>query len=78
MEEDSFNQTFLTIESTLTKEEYMMMERHFLKEISKTFQFLYKNEIIKKICAMIMKPYVEVFRQNENANLENTERRYGN
>lgn len=63
MEEDSFNQTFLTIESILTKEEYMMMERQFLKEISKTFQFLHKNEIIGKLHPFIIeeKEYMELY-----------------
>lgn len=46
-------------------------------EVIEALGVSFKNDIVKKICAMIMKPYVEVFRQNENANLENTERRYG-
>ncbi len=46
-------------------------------EVIEALGVSFKNEILKKICAMIMKPYVDLFRQNENANLENTERRYG-
>lgn len=37
----------------------------------------FKNDIVKKICALILKPYNETFQTNENSSLENTERRYG-
>ena len=37
----------------------------------------FKNEIVKKVCSLILKPYNETFQSNENASLENTERRYG-
>lgn len=37
----------------------------------------FKNEIVKRVCNLILKPYVDTFKHSENANLENTERRYG-
>lgn len=37
----------------------------------------FKNEIVKKVCGLLLKPYSETFQTNENASLENTERRYG-
>ena len=40
MEEDSFNQTFLNIETRLTKEEYATIEKHYQKENSKALKFL--------------------------------------
>lgn len=37
----------------------------------------FKNDIVRKICGLILKPYSETFQTNENSSLENTERRYG-
>lgn len=37
----------------------------------------FKNEIVKKICNLALKPYSETFLTAENSSLENTERRYG-
>jgi hypothetical protein len=37
----------------------------------------FKNDIVRKICGLILKPYGETFQTAENSSLENTERRYG-
>ena len=54
MEEDSFNQTFLTIETTLPKDSYALMERQIQKENSKAFIIIYKNESIAKLHSFII------------------------
>ena len=68
MEEDSFNQTFFTLETTLSKEMYQNMERQFQKEKTKIFSMIYKNEAVGKLHSFILEEeeYIEAFALFEN------------
>ena len=48
-----------------------MIEKHFQKEISKTFQFLYKNEIVGKLHPLIIeeKEFMELYTSFKNNQL---------
>ena len=71
MEEDSFNQTFFTFETCLSKELYQNMEKQFQKENSKTFIIMHKNEIISKLHPIVLDDdeYIKVFQLFENNQL---------
>ena len=76
MEEDSFNQTFLTIENNLFKGEhgeYAMLEKQktYNKENSKNYIIIYKNETIAKLHSFIIEEdeFMEVFTSFKNNQL---------
>ena len=54
MEEDSFNQTFFNLETTLSRDEYLMTEKQFQKEKTKAFTIIYKNETIERLHSFIL------------------------
>ena len=71
MEEDAFNQTFLTIESTLVKEEYAMMEKQYKKENSKNYKIIHKNETVAQLHSLIIEEddFMELFTSFKNNQL---------